>query len=89
MRVTPVWQTIFTVSSALKTAQNQFSAVASNLTEGMTGSEHQFPAFDDLPKVEGEPQGCIWGLFDTNGKKDEIGSMYFPLQPLHRSSVIN
>ncbi|KAF1970620.1 hypothetical protein BU23DRAFT_581956 [Bimuria novae-zelandiae CBS 107.79] len=38
-------------------------------------SDRQFPAFDDLPKVEGEPQGCIWGLFDKDGKKDECGTL--------------
>lgn len=35
---------------------------------------HHFPAFDEAPKVEGEPQGCLWGHFDKDGKKDEIGS---------------
>lgn len=37
------------------------------------GSEYKFPAFDDLPKVEGMPQGSIWGFFDKDGKKDEVG----------------
>ncbi|KAJ9655152.1 hypothetical protein H2198_005927 [Neophaeococcomyces mojaviensis] len=31
------------------------------------------PDFDSLPKVEGMPQGCAWGLFDKNGKKDHLG----------------
>lgn len=35
---------------------------------------YQFPKFEELPKVEGEPQGCLWGFFDKDGKKDEIGS---------------
>ena len=61
-------------SSMLKTAQNRLSAIASTLNGG-TPSHHQFPAFDDLPKVEGEPHGCIWGFFDKNGVKDECGSM--------------
>jgi hypothetical protein len=37
-------------------------------------SEYNFPAFDDLPKVEGMPQGNTWGFFDKDGKKDEVGS---------------
>ncbi|KAJ4290390.1 hypothetical protein N0V90_010606 [Kalmusia sp. IMI 367209] len=41
----------------------------------MSGKEYQFAAFDDLPKVEGEPQGCIWGIFDKDGKKDEVGTI--------------
>lgn len=28
------------------------------------------PDFDDLPKIEGMPQGCAWGIFDKDGKKD-------------------
>lgn len=31
-----------------------------------------FPAFDDLPPVPGQPQGCLWGFFDKDGKKDEL-----------------
>ena len=29
------------------------------------------PDFDSLPKVEGQPQGCSWGLW---GKGDQLGS---------------
>jgi hypothetical protein len=63
------------MSETLKTAQNRLWAVAQTLTGGYTGSSHQFPKFDDLPKVEGEPQGSLWGFFDKDGKKDEVGSM--------------
>lgn len=31
------------------------------------------PDFDSLPKVEGMPQGCAWGIFDKGGKKDHLG----------------
>lgn len=31
------------------------------------------PDFDSLPKVEGMPQGCAWGIFDKDGKKDHLG----------------
>lgn len=62
------------MSDTLKTAQNRLWAVAQTLTGGYMGSSHQFPKFDDLPKVEGEPQGSLWGFFDKNGKKDEVGS---------------
>lgn len=33
------------------------------------------PSFDDLPKVESMPQGCAWGLFDQDGKKDVLGTL--------------
>lgn len=33
------------------------------------------PDFDSLPKVEGMPQGCAWGLFDKDGKKDHLGCL--------------
>jgi hypothetical protein len=33
------------------------------------------PNFDDLPKVDGMPQGCAWGVFDKDGKKDVYGAL--------------
>jgi hypothetical protein len=33
------------------------------------------PNFDDLPPVEGMPQGCAWGVFDRNGNKDLLGTL--------------
>ncbi|KAJ6063341.1 uncharacterized protein N7446_007461 [Penicillium canescens] len=33
------------------------------------------PKFDDLPPVEGMPQGCAWGVFDKNGIKDLLGTL--------------
>lgn len=36
--------------------------------------KYSFPAFDDLPSVPGQPQGCLWGFFDKDGNKDELGS---------------
>jgi hypothetical protein len=33
------------------------------------------PDFDSLPKVEGMPQGCAWGIFDKDGKKDHLGCL--------------
>ncbi|KAH8701263.1 hypothetical protein GQ44DRAFT_744080 [Phaeosphaeriaceae sp. PMI808] len=31
------------------------------------------PDFDSLPPVKGMPQGCAWGIFDKDGKKDHLG----------------
>ncbi|CAG7950841.1 unnamed protein product [Penicillium nalgiovense] len=33
------------------------------------------PTFDELPPVEGMPQGCAWGVFDKDGKKDIYGTL--------------
>ena len=33
----------------------------------------KIPDFDSLPPVEGMPQGCAWGIFDKDGKKDKFG----------------
>jgi hypothetical protein len=44
----------------------------------MAGQEYKFPAFDDLPKVKDMPQGSIWGFFDKDGEKDEVGSKVAP-----------
>ncbi|KAF2024911.1 hypothetical protein EK21DRAFT_117309 [Setomelanomma holmii] len=35
----------------------------------------RLPDFDDLPAVEGMPQGCAWGVFDQDGKKDLKGTL--------------
>ncbi|RYP83465.1 hypothetical protein DL769_001368 [Monosporascus sp. CRB-8-3] len=35
----------------------------------------RLPDFDSLPKVEGMPQGCAWGIFDKDGKKDLLGTL--------------
>lgn len=35
----------------------------------------KIPDFDDLPQVEGMPQGCAWGVFDKDGKKDVLGTI--------------
>lgn len=62
------------MAGILKQAQDTLSAVAQNVTGGATvGQEHNFPAFDDLPKVDGMPQGSIWGFYDKDSKKDEAG----------------
>ncbi|KIX08843.1 uncharacterized protein Z518_03500 [Rhinocladiella mackenziei CBS 650.93] len=35
------------------------------------------PEFDSLPKVGQMPQGCAWGLFDSNCQKDRLGCLNF------------
>ena len=35
----------------------------------------KLPDFDNLPKVQGMPQGYAWGVFDKNGKKDVFGTL--------------
>jgi hypothetical protein len=39
-------------------------------------SDFRFPEFDDLPTVQGQPKGCLWGFFDVDGKKDQLGSEF-------------
>lgn len=59
--------------SALQTAQERLSSIASALTGASTPT---FPAFDALARVPGQPQGCLWGHFDeAGGKKDEVGTL--------------
>lgn len=40
----------------------------------MPDESYVFPSFDDLPAAEGRPRGALWGFFDRNGKRDELGS---------------
>jgi hypothetical protein len=35
----------------------------------------QLRKFDELPPVEGMPQGCAWGIFDKDGRKDIFGTL--------------
>ena len=33
------------------------------------------PAFDEIPQMGGVPKGAVWGLWDKNGERDELGSL--------------
>jgi hypothetical protein len=33
------------------------------------------PKYSDLLPVPGMPKGCAWGVWDTDGEKDQIGSL--------------
>jgi len=33
------------------------------------------PSYDDIPAVQGMPHGCAWGLWDKDGKKDQLGAL--------------
>jgi hypothetical protein len=48
---------------------------------------YTFPDFDSMPPVKDMPQGCAWGFFDKDGKKDELGSKH--LKPLCPPITIN
>lgn len=67
--------------------QERIAAVAQTLIGGHT--EHVFPAFDDLPKRGGVPDGSIWGFYDKYGKKDEIGCTSFSIVYASNSTIIN
>jgi len=51
----------------------------------MTGLK--VPDFDDLPPVEGMPQGCAWGVFDKGGKKDVYGTLNFLTQDVVKAAA--
>lgn len=72
----------------LEKAQDRLSALVSTISPySVAGWPFSFPSFDNLPKVEGQPQGCLWGFFDRKGRKDEIGSTPpCPVHWLHRQS---
>lgn len=63
------------MAGVLQKAQGRLSAVAQTIAGGVASDEYKFPAFDDLPKVDGMPQGSIWGFYDKDGKKDEAGAV--------------
>ncbi|KAK3937702.1 hypothetical protein QBC46DRAFT_391977 [Diplogelasinospora grovesii] len=53
------------------------SSVTIDLTIILPMDASSVPDFDDLPEVEGLPQGCAWGVFDKDGKKDVLGTLNF------------
>jgi len=73
------------LSSLASTLTHSASSTASSLTSsaaktastiaGTSGSTHVFPAFDDLPHIPGQPQGCMWGYWDNGPIKDELGTL--------------
>ncbi|SPJ71472.1 uncharacterized protein FTOL_01200 [Fusarium torulosum] len=46
------------------------------------------PDYDDLPKVEGMPKGCAWGVFDQNGEKDKVGTLNFLTPEVVRNAAL-
>lgn len=46
-------------------------------TATMSTPPSSVPDFDALPKVQDQPQGCAWGVFDRDGKKDVLGTINF------------
>ena len=59
----------------VKVAQNIIEAVQLLCTETLLPMTFSVPQFDDLPPVEGMPQGCAWGIFDKDGEKDVYGTL--------------
>ena len=43
----------------------------------MTASNknHNLPSYAELPPVSGMPHGCTWGLWDSDGKHDQLGTL--------------
>lgn len=67
--------------TTLQTAQARLTSITNALSLTTPApAATTFPAFDALPAVTGQPQGCLWGHFDSAagagaGKKDEIGTL--------------
>lgn len=58
--------------TVIQSAKERLSAIS----DSIAGVPHFTTiAFDQLPRVEGQPQGCTWGFWDKNGVKDEIGTL--------------
>lgn len=36
---------------------------------------HRLPSYNSIPPVPGMPHGCAWGLWDTPGHKDDLGTL--------------
>jgi hypothetical protein len=45
------------------------------------------PDFDDLPPVKNMPQGCAWGIFDKENKKDTLGCLNLLTYPIVQAAL--
>ena len=46
-------------------------------TSTMVLEAEDVPNYKDLPPVKGMPHGCVWGLFDKDGVKDQLGTLNY------------
>jgi len=61
-------------------AQDIVEAVNGNESEGVEFAKGmtdapELPSYDDLPPVPNMPHGCTWGLWDSKGHRDEMGTL--------------
>ena len=61
---------IFTTSNC-----NYLSNLSSSPTNLAKMDASQLPDFQSLPPVKDMPHGCAWGLFDQEGKRDNLGTL--------------
>jgi hypothetical protein len=56
-----------------RTSLTTSSKPSAATTEQMLWSE--LPVWDEIPIVPGMPKGCAWGLYDKDGKRDQLGTL--------------
>lgn len=47
----------------------------------------RLPTFAELPDIRGHPKGCTWGLWDRDGKPDELGTLNLLTPDIVRKAV--
>jgi hypothetical protein len=60
---------------ATKVITQEHESQTQNVPQKTIEDHLKLPKFADLPKVEGMPQGCAWGIFDKGDKKDVFGTL--------------
>lgn len=45
------------------------------------------PSFAQLPEIPGLPKGCTWGLWDRDGKPDQLGTLNLLTPDIVRKAV--
>lgn len=74
-RLSSLASTLTHSASTRASALSQSAAKTVSTITGTSGATQVFPAFDDLPKIPGQPQGCMWGFWDKGPIKDEVGTL--------------
>jgi hypothetical protein len=48
---------------------------------------HNLPSFKELPASPGLPKACTWGLWDRDGKPDELGTLNLLTPDIVRGAI--
>lgn len=61
--------------SWLTRAEQPTSYLGDEIVRARMTDYDKIPDFDTLPAIKDMPQGCAWGVLDSDGRKDYLGTL--------------